>query len=552
MKSIENTGLDALLVGYENQENLGLRSILSYLLSQGYKAKLIPYIPGNNEAILANFYALQPKMAGFSLIFQYTIEEFGKLMQFLRENGVKAHFTAGGHFPTLRPEDTLKLLPELDSVIRCEGELTLPELLTHLEEPDTWVNIKGLAFRRGSDIVLTPPRPLIPDLDKLPLIYRENTPRQSSLGIPMASMLASRGCPFNCSFCSIRQFYGGSPGPLRRMRSPQSVVGEMQNLFTEKGVRLFMFQDDDFPIRTPHHQWLKDFLHGLYETGLAKQIRWKISCRVDDVELEILKAMKQHGLMAVYLGVESGNQVGLDTLNKHVSVEQNKRAISILKEVNVAMSMGFMLFDPSSTRQTVRENLIFLRQVGKDGHFPINFCKMLPYAGTPIEQELRETGRLKGSIIQPDYDFLDPALHSYEILVQFIFTNRNFRENGLIERFQQLDFDDRVAISLDLGKSSDRYSKGLRSLIGRCNILAINTLEKLLDVLGKRENYDLQNERDLLLRIAEQEWRGEADIEIDLEQLIQAELLDDRQQNHNVVHNHNEPQVGTGFLKCDP
>ena len=541
MARTETPQMDTLLIGYENQENLGLRSILAYLQSQGYRAKLIPFIPGNHEAVLAAVKTYQPRLVGFSLIFQYTLEEFGDLMQFLRVHGVTAHFTAGGHFPTLKPEETLALLPELDSVIRCEGEFTFPELLDHLDQPNQWMHIKGLAFRRGADIVLTSPRPLIADLDQLPLIHREKIPRQNDLGIAMASMLASRGCPFNCSFCSIRQFYGGSPGPLRRMRSPRAVVNEMNQLFTEQGVRLFMFQDDDFPIRTPHQQWLKDFLSGLEETGLAKQVRWKISCRVDDLEAKSLEVMKQHGLMAVYLGVESGNPVGLQTLNKHVTVAQNQNAIDLLKKYDLAMSMGFMLFDPSSTRQTIRENLAFLRQAGEDGHFPINFCKMLPYAGTPIENQLRESGRLKGTLIKPDYDFLDSALYSYEHLVQEIFTHRNFRAGGLVDQLQDLDFNNRLAISLGLRKLSDGYTQQLRQLISQSNCLAVSTLEQLLDLLGDYDKLNVQSQHDFLLAIAEQEWRGEAAIEIELAKLIHEEIPVEFSEKQDTQHTYREP-----------
>ena len=103
---------DVLLVGYDKQENLGLRSILANLRSLGYRAELAPFAPGCNESILAATRSLKPRLIGFSLIFQYTLEEFGQLMRELRHNGVDAHFTAGGHFPTLRPKETLALLPE--------------------------------------------------------------------------------------------------------------------------------------------------------------------------------------------------------------------------------------------------------------------------------------------------------------------------------------------------------------------------------------------------------------------------------------------------------
>ena len=211
MKTQDDSRVDALLVGYERQENLGLRSIMAYLKAQGLHAVLVPFCPGNDESVLSAVQQHHPRLVGFSLIFQYTLDEFGKLMRYLRANGVTAHFTAGGHFPSLRPKETLDLIPELDSIVRFEGEVTLLELLEHLEHPEMWKQIPGLAFRNGAETMITEPRPLIPDLDSLPLLYRDE-PQQMGGGVKVAAMLGSRGCLFNCSFCSIRQFYGASKG----------------------------------------------------------------------------------------------------------------------------------------------------------------------------------------------------------------------------------------------------------------------------------------------------------------------------------------------------
>jgi radical SAM superfamily enzyme YgiQ (UPF0313 family) len=173
--------------------------------------------------------------------------------------------------------------------------------------------------------------------------------------------------------------------------------------FEQYGVRFHVFQDDDFAARTPaQRRWLSAFLLALKADGLVGEIDWKITCRVDDLEDNRLQEWIKHGLMCVYLGVEAGNLPSLRTLNKHVTVEQNLAAIQMLKQHNVLFSIGFMLFDPSSTVETLRENINFLQRVSLGGSYPVNFCKMLPYAGTPIEDRLVKEGRLKGSIIAPD------------------------------------------------------------------------------------------------------------------------------------------------------
>ena len=521
MNDRDNHHIDVLLVGYENQENLGLRSITAYLLAQGFSAVLLPFSPDTNDSVLEAVRRLNPRLVGFSLIFQYSLEDFGTLMSFLRANGVQSHFTAGGHFPSLRSQETLELIPELDTVVRFEGESTLVELLQNLDKPEHWEQIQGLAFRQNSQVFQTPPRPLINDLDTLPTVYRDQT-RQAGNGVQMASMLASRGCLFNCSFCSIRQFYGGASGSLRRSRSPQAVVDEMVTLFTQRNVRFFTFQDDDFAARTRTQlDWQQNFLQALGSSCLSGHIRWKVSCRVDDLTPETVESMQKHGLMAVYLGVESGNATGLSALNKHVSVEQNHAAIRLLKDRNTALAIGFMLFDPSSTMDTVRENISFLRTVGEDGYMPVNFCKMLPYSGTPIEEQLRSAGRLKGTLLYPDYDFLDPQLDWYAFLVQRIFTRRNFSPDGLLTRLQQADFDYRLADSFGSGGYDDLYGTRLRMLISRSNTLAVETLEILLSEVFSRGAEALVEEQKTLLDIADHVWRSEALLEAELESMSQ-------------------------------
>lgn len=516
MKTKDYSQFDALLIGYENQENLGLRSILAYLSAHDYKVALVPFVPGRHANVLESIRRYRPRLVGFSLIFQYTLDEFGQLMRYLRDQGVEAHFTAGGHYPSLRPEDSLELLPELDSVVRFEGEQALPELLDSLDQPDRWEDIQSLAFRYGTNVVLNPPRPLINDLDSLPPVYRDE-PQLAGDAVRMASMLASRGCLFNCSFCSIRQFYGGVPGSLRRTRSPEAVVDEMRMLFTENGIQMFMFQDDDFAARTPRQrQWLQAFLQALTRAGLANRVKWKISCRVDDLEPKVLRAMLDHGLIAVYLGVESGSDQGLQAMNKRVNVAQNLAAIDLLKRYDVALAIGFMLFDPSSSVDTVRENIDFLRTVGKDGYFAINFCKLLPYAGTPIEAQLRAAGRLKGTPVRPDYDFLDPRLDWYAFLVQRIFAQRNFGPSGIVARLQKVDFDCHLTKALGQKVLPDGYETTLRQIIAKSNRLALKTLDTLLETVLYCDINVLIDEQSKLLELAEQEWRCEKEIEAEL------------------------------------
>ena len=481
---------DAILVGWERQENLGLRHILSYLEGEGYRVRLVPYAPGAEDKVVRAVCEADARLVGFSVIFQYNLRDYGELMKALRKAGVESHFTAGGHYPSLRPENTLREIPELDTVVRFEGELTARELLERLDRPETWGEIQGLTFRRDGEVVVNPARPLIEDLDRLPWPARGEQV-QSVRGIPMAPMLASRGCLFDCSFCSIRQFYGQAPGPLRRTRSPEDVAREMRYLFDARGVRLFLFQDDDFAAKTENQRdWVGRFLLALDRERLTGRIGWKISCRVDDIEPEIMTRCRDRGLLTVYLGVESGSASGLKTLNKHATVEQNLRSMRILKETGVDADMGFMLLDPGSTLESVRENVAFLREVADLGGPPICFVKTLPLAGTAMEKQLAEEGRLTGDPLRPDYRFLDPRLDHYALWITLRFSQRNSAPNGLVETLRIAHFDQVVARAFEAASWTEEYGTELRRLIDSANESAISTLERTLEIVDECPDAD--------------------------------------------------------------
>lgn len=488
-----NRPVDALFIAYETQENLGVRSVMAVLEEAGFTATLVPFVPGRYDQVIQAVQQLRPALVGFSIIFQYTVQDFNDLATRLRQAGVTAHFTAGGHFPSIRPEQVMDLIPALDSIVRFEGEYTLLELLKRLASPGEWGEVLGLAYRTLGHVRINPPRPLIADLDKLPRLLR-GEPHELSRGVRTASMLASRGCLYDCSFCSIRQFYQGAPGQLRRSRSPRAVVAEMADLYEQNDVRFFNFQDDDFAAKTrEQRRWIDEFLREISAADLADRVIWKIACRVDDVDHELLRRCQAHGLVGVYLGVESGNPGGLKTLNKHVTVEQNAAAIQTLKDLDILFEMGFMLFDPSSTVETLAQNIRFLENVMLDGRAPMNFCKMLPYAGTPIELQLQREGRMRGTISQPDYSFPDPRLEIYAHFVHLAFQKRNFTYSGLVERLSTCLFDAVLARCVENEPGADDYRRDLQALTGELNRIAIQTLQASLEFIAGRDLFGILN-----------------------------------------------------------
>jgi anaerobic magnesium-protoporphyrin IX monomethyl ester cyclase len=203
-----------------------------------------------------------------------------------------------------------------------------------------------------------------------------------------------------------------------RVRAPECIASEMRELHDERGVRIFLFQDDDFPLwGKAGRRWVDELVEQLHAKDLVGRVIWKISCRAEYVEPELFAMLRDAGLYLVYMGIESGTDAGLDILHKQLDVATNRHAIAVLKELDLLFEYGFMLFDPSSSFESIRANLEFLETIIGDGSAGATFCRMLPYGGTPIRARLAEEGRLRGDVTRPDYSFLDPRLDEFHRLL---------------------------------------------------------------------------------------------------------------------------------------
>src|SRR6476646_5700265 len=141
-----------MLVGFQNQGNLGLGYLAAVLRRSGYAVQVVD-IEQDPVEIVRIARELNPVLIGFSLIFQFFIDRYAALLYLLRTNDINCHFTMGGHFPSLSYEQTLELVPELDSIVRFEGESTLLELVDAVSQDLEWRGVHGIAYRNGEEIV---------------------------------------------------------------------------------------------------------------------------------------------------------------------------------------------------------------------------------------------------------------------------------------------------------------------------------------------------------------------------------------------------------------
>ena len=436
-------------------------------------------------------------LIGFSVIFQYHIDEFRKLAIYLREKGVNCHLTAGGHYASLRSKDLLNIIPELDSLVRFEGEYTFLELSENLSLGKEWKDIDGLSYNDNGELRNNKLRPLEKDLDKFPFPIR-NRFREYALGQTYTTLIAGRGCVHDCSFCDIREFYEQAPGPYKRIRTPSNVVDEMESLFIEKGCTVFIFQDDDFPVKTEHGDlWIRKFCEEISARSMKDKIMWKINCRPDEVDEKSFALMKDHGLYLVFLGIEDGTDEGLKKMNKKIRVSEINHGIKTLKNLGLGFDYGFMLFQPDSTFESICVNLDFLGSICGDGYTPLTFLKMMPHFATRVEQELIKQERIIVKSGIPDYNFLSKELNDFHDFVFAVFKDWLLHPDGFLNTTRWVrNYISVYSFFNEYSKRISHLSLNLLELNAEANNFFLDMLNKLIE-LFKSGSYNMDGDSNL-------------------------------------------------------
>ena len=427
--------MNVSLVGAELEENLGLRYMASALEAAGHQVDIVPFASEYEiPDVVARVLKDQPEITGLSMVFTGRGREFCHLAQALRQAGYRGHLVGGGPFASFNCERLLRDYPEFDSIGLGEGEELICALAANLADVS---RVDGLCYRRrDGSIALNPSKGNPDNLDAL--AFPKRTTFHSYFDKPIASVLTSRGCWRDCAFCSINAWYRRGGGRKFRIRSVESIVTEMKELYFKHRVRIFNFQDDNFflPNAGKAEQRFEQLRSRLRDEGVG-QIAIAVKARPDSITYGSIRVLDQLGLFRVFLGVENASETGLRHLNRKSCLAEILNALEILNEFGVHIAYNLLMFEPETTMDDILVNLRFMERHIEN---PFNFCRAEAYAGTGLESQLLSEGRLLGDYFGFDYRIRDPRSEAFHQIANYAFFNRNFSDYGLHYFNMQVDF----------------------------------------------------------------------------------------------------------------
>lgn len=356
---------------------LGLTILAAVLMEKGYDVRILDaaVLGLSYEAAVDWILRERPKYVGTTAV-TISIFNAARLNMMLKERDSKIQTIVGGAHVTAMPVDTLERFPQFDFCVVGEGEISLINLLNHLEEKANLNDVGGIVFRNNGKLTFTNRIDFIRDLDTLPMDAWKLLPNfphayKSSvhkLGrFPTTSLITSRGCPGQCTFCDNLVF-----GRKVRGYSAKRVVETMKYLVSEYGIKDVFINDDNFIA-------LRKRCREICEMLLREQLdlTWGCYSRVDIVTKDVLKLMKAAGCWRISYGLESGSQEILDKIRKRETLEQIGQAVRWTKEAGIR-TKGFLMFgNPLETEETLKKTVEFAKKLDLDD-FHVSYLSPMP------------------------------------------------------------------------------------------------------------------------------------------------------------------------------
>jgi anaerobic magnesium-protoporphyrin IX monomethyl ester cyclase len=322
-----------------------------------------------------------------------TVYRAWEMARVAKEAHPSAVVIVGGAHCSALPEDTLQE-QAIDYGVVGEGEEAFREFILALRDKQDLKSIRNLVYRSNGRVIVNPKRPRMIDLDHIPLPAREifgdskygmNINRRAT-SAKNTTVLTSRGCPYGCIFCSKsvygREFY---------QRSPQNVIEELKSL-EEKGYGEVLILDDTFTVRK---SWVVEFCRLFVEQGL-KTI-WNCHARVDTIDEDVVKALKQARCSGLAFGIETGNPDMMKKIGKNITLDQARTALKLCRQYGLTTLCSYIFGHPGDTWKSVRDTLRFSIELDSDY---ANFSTLFIAPGSEIFEEARR----KKTIAEGNWD----------------------------------------------------------------------------------------------------------------------------------------------------
>jgi len=304
-----------------------------------------------------------------------------KAARIIKEINPNAKTILGGPHMYTTDLDTLKNIPEIDAIVRGEGEFTMLELVNKLERNKSLKDVKGVTYREGNRIIRNPERPLMDNLDRLPFPARHLLSlRKYQIQNQSVPVMFSRGCSMSCVFCGNRVMWGRRV----RFRSPESVGDELEYLVNEYNVDFINVLDDTFNINP---KWAMKVCDEIINRKLDLKCRLRI--RADRLTEELVKKMKIIGCKWAGIGLESASPRILKRIRKLVTVDQVRDSIKLCVKYGINPKVFTMANLPGETFEDMKMTLAFSRMIKRKYREQVDIALKpaiaVIYPGTDLE-----------------------------------------------------------------------------------------------------------------------------------------------------------------------
>ncbi len=341
------------------------------------------------EQHIANFNPDVVACASLSTCNTYAV---AKTLQTAKRMAPSALTVTGGQHFTATAQDSLQHYPEIDVIIRNEGEQTLTELVRARQLGRGFQNVEGISYRNGDEVIHNPSRPLIANLEDLPFpgyhLVKDNMPKyhfsvMAGKRAPYALIEGARGCNHQCTFCTQWRHWQG----CWRLKSAKRIADEMEFCSREFGSEMIWLTDDNFGTG----QRPKEIAEEIIAKQLPDDATWFVQARCDDIirNKEILPRLAKSGLSWVLLGVENSNPTTLDYFKKGITPNDAKTAVRLLQDNGIFAHAMVIIGNRKETRQSILQLREFANSLDPDF---IMFGILTPFPGTEVYAEAERNG----------------------------------------------------------------------------------------------------------------------------------------------------------------